>query len=441
MTFISYAQNFEDIMLWRALKHVGKGFYIDVGANDPVVDSVTLAFYERGWRGINVEPMQQYYERLCIKRPADINLPHAVGDAEGELTFHDVPDTGLSTVDSALAELHAAAGHAVSRHRVRVMTLSEICSAHVQGPIHFLKIDVEGFEKSVLRGMDFTRWRPWILVVEATRPQSQITSHEEWENLVLDAAYRFAYFDGLNHYYVADEHQDLSNAFKAPPNFFDHFQLREDHAFSYPLATLKTKVQQAEARARDAEAVIQQTQAQLQQAETRILETETRILEAQTQAQLANTHLQQTQAQAQQQLRDAHAQLQQAHQQIAVIFASTSWRVTRPMRQLMTAIRNPKTVLIKLRGLINRVTALVRRLVLRILKWLIAQQRFRILAIRILARFPAMEETARRMAIRIAAPSSPAMPAPAEVPSVAKELPAPARKVFADIQRNINRSQ
>src|SRR5215470_12416094 len=55
MSFISYAQNYEDVMLWRALKHIDQGFYIDVGANDPDIDSVTKAFYERGWRGINVE--------------------------------------------------------------------------------------------------------------------------------------------------------------------------------------------------------------------------------------------------------------------------------------------------------------------------------------------------------------------------------------------------
>ncbi|HZF37393.1 MAG TPA: FkbM family methyltransferase, partial [Blastocatellia bacterium] len=46
MSFISYAQNFEDVMLWRALKHIDRGFYIDVGANDPDLDSVTKAFYE-----------------------------------------------------------------------------------------------------------------------------------------------------------------------------------------------------------------------------------------------------------------------------------------------------------------------------------------------------------------------------------------------------------
>ena len=39
--FTSYAQNFEDVMLWRALKHVQKGTYVDVGAQHPVIDSVS----------------------------------------------------------------------------------------------------------------------------------------------------------------------------------------------------------------------------------------------------------------------------------------------------------------------------------------------------------------------------------------------------------------
>jgi len=52
--YIYYAQNFEDVMLWRALKHIKNGFYIDIGAWDPVIDSVSNLFYENGWRGINV---------------------------------------------------------------------------------------------------------------------------------------------------------------------------------------------------------------------------------------------------------------------------------------------------------------------------------------------------------------------------------------------------
>ena len=49
MTFISYAQNFEDVIQWLVLREVENGFYIDVGACSPYDDSVTRAFYERGW--------------------------------------------------------------------------------------------------------------------------------------------------------------------------------------------------------------------------------------------------------------------------------------------------------------------------------------------------------------------------------------------------------
>lgn len=56
MTIISYAQNFEDVRLWRAFSDVTAGRYLDIGTQDPVQDSVSLAFYERGWRGVHVEP-------------------------------------------------------------------------------------------------------------------------------------------------------------------------------------------------------------------------------------------------------------------------------------------------------------------------------------------------------------------------------------------------
>ena len=62
MSFISYAQNLEDVMLYRALKHVKRGFYIDVGAFNPLSDSITKAFYDHGWRGINIEPITEFFE-------------------------------------------------------------------------------------------------------------------------------------------------------------------------------------------------------------------------------------------------------------------------------------------------------------------------------------------------------------------------------------------
>ena len=54
---VSYSQNYEDVILQRALRNVSRGFYIDVGAAHPVHDSVTCHFYKSGWSGINIDPL------------------------------------------------------------------------------------------------------------------------------------------------------------------------------------------------------------------------------------------------------------------------------------------------------------------------------------------------------------------------------------------------
>ena len=223
MTFISYAQNYEDVMLYRALQHIEKGFYVDVGAFDPIIESVTHAFYERNWQGINIEPVHLYYENFCSARPLDINLPIAVADKEGDLTFYEIPETGLSTLDQKTAEIQRKAGWDVTERKISVLTLNQILEKYVNGPIHFLKIDVEGAEKQVLQGLDLSRWRPWILVIEATMPLTQEQNYDTWEYLITEVDYIFVYFDGLNRFYLAKEKSELMSAFKTPPGYFDDF--------------------------------------------------------------------------------------------------------------------------------------------------------------------------------------------------------------------------
>ncbi len=223
MTFVSFAQNLEDVMLWRALGHVEKGFYIDVGAGDPSVESVTRAFYEKGWSGINIEPLSSHFADLQRDRQRDINLFCAAGSSSGEIEIWECDVRGWASADRAAIEAHKANGTGGTYHKVPVKTLAEICSQHAQGDIHFLKIDVEGFERPVLEGMDFGRFRPWIVVVEATKPGSTEEVYCQWEDLLLNANYLFVYADGLNRFYVAREHDKLAASFKYPPNVFDGF--------------------------------------------------------------------------------------------------------------------------------------------------------------------------------------------------------------------------
>jgi FkbM family methyltransferase len=265
MSFISYAQNYEDVILYRVFKDVKNGTYIDVGANDPEVDSVTKLFYDQGWSGINIEPVESWFNRLCQERPNDINLQAAIGDHEGKTDFYEVVGTGLSTMDKRTAHRHAREhGYEVKSYEVLITRLSTVLNDHPLPEIHFLKIDVEGAEGQVLQGLDLQKTRPWICIVESTLPNRQEESYESWEEVLLAADYEFTYFDGLNRFYVAKEHQELKKLISNPPNVFDDFNLsgKSNSPLHYQLSkiqaslaaaheqnnVLDTKMQEAEAR-------------------------------------------------------------------------------------------------------------------------------------------------------------------------------------------------
>lgn len=334
MSFITYAQNFEDVMLWRALKYVGVGFYIDVGAWSPNIDSVTRAFYEAGWHGVNVEPNPEFYEQLERDRPRDINLRVAVGDHEGSVTINFVSNPGLSTANDAFAEQHAKDGWAVRREEVRLTTLAAIWGKHITPgqEVHFLKIDVEGLEEAVVRGNDWGKNRPWVLLIEATLPMSQVESFDGWEPVLLANRYAFAYADGLNRYYVADEHADLMAAFKYPPNVFDDFLLATQLEARLWADEAHASAERAHAFA--AQADIRAEQAALSQ---RLLKSELN---------LANENIWRLES------RKAALESELYH-----VYLSRSWRITAPLRWFAH-----QTSRLRQEGLKHRLNALIHKL-------------------------------------------------------------------------------
>jgi FkbM family methyltransferase len=216
---ISYAQMKEDILLYRALNFVSPsdGFYIDVGGFHPTRDSVTKHFYDIGWRGINIEPGIHYFPPFAEERLRDINLQVAISDTNGEATFFEMDQ--VSTLEQRFADRHRE--HQTGEYKVEVITLAHVCEKYVTSEIHFLKIDVEGHEAAVLRGADFNRFRPWIMVIEAKEPNRlDVSTHHEWEQMVFDAGYTFAYADILNRYYVANERKNLLQFFGLPADDF-----------------------------------------------------------------------------------------------------------------------------------------------------------------------------------------------------------------------------
>jgi FkbM family methyltransferase len=205
MAFTSYAQNFEDVILWHALEFVPNGYYVDVGAGHPEYLSVTKAFYDRGWSGINIEPQAEMIALLREQRPRDINLHTTAGPTIGSALFYNFDKgVGVTSTKLAVRKYFEDRGHSGHVAELGQTTLNHVLETYApKQPIHFLKIDVEGYEAEVLEGLDLKRYRPWIVVAEAVLYWTRVD--HEWDHHLLDNHYQYAYFDGQNTYYIAVE--------------------------------------------------------------------------------------------------------------------------------------------------------------------------------------------------------------------------------------------
>lgn len=207
---IAYGQVFEDTFLMRALGEQARGFYVDVGAWHPVKYSVSYPFYLKGWQGICIDPLEHYVSLGRKLRPRDVTLQSLVGAELGMATLHFVCGLdGLSTTHAEHVEQSEFEDLLIEQRQYPVRTLAEIFTEHAVETVDFLKIDVEGAEKDVLDGNDWSRWRPRILVIEATVPGTDTPAWSPWESDLLARGYLFAGFDTLNRYYVRHDEAEL----------------------------------------------------------------------------------------------------------------------------------------------------------------------------------------------------------------------------------------
>ena len=211
---LSHAQNLEDVHLAIAFAGQPSGFYIDIGAGHPVADNVSLWFYQRGWRGLAVEPQPALAALYRHVRPLDTVVSCLVGRETGEVDFH-VFETmhGLSTTVPGHAALAARHGETPRIVKMPMSTLAGLCASHAIRTVDFLKIDVEGAEGDVLAGNDWQRLRPKVIVLEAIAPGSGAPAWDAFEPFLLAQGYDFVLFDTLNRFYVAREHPEIAARF------------------------------------------------------------------------------------------------------------------------------------------------------------------------------------------------------------------------------------
>jgi FkbM family methyltransferase len=218
--FTSYSQFLEDLILFSVFYDVENGFYIDIGANDPNVISVTKNLYIRGWYGINIEPLPNKYQALVKFRERDINLQIGAGKMKKK---------GILYVMGSGSTLQKKKNtKAIS---INIDTMSNICRKYVPKKeiIQFCKIDVEGEEKNVLLGYDFENYRPKVFCIESTLPGTSIPCHNLWEEILLKNDYSFAYQYRINRYYIDNRIKGLRERFFQAEKSVEKYNKLKDH--------------------------------------------------------------------------------------------------------------------------------------------------------------------------------------------------------------------
>jgi FkbM family methyltransferase len=175
----------------------GKGFFVEVGANDPEVWSQSLHLEELGWRGILVEPQPDLAQKLRSRRLAKV---YDVACSSPKNSGTTMPLQIAGIYSSLEKDLNVSTVQADDVIEVSVSTLDSLLNdAKAPIPIDFVSIDVEGHEIDVLEGFALAHWRPRLLLIE------DLAMNLRLHRYLSLCGYRWVRRTGLNSWYVPQD--------------------------------------------------------------------------------------------------------------------------------------------------------------------------------------------------------------------------------------------
>jgi FkbM family methyltransferase len=161
-------------------KNLSNGIFLDIGAHDGI-DASNTYFFEKelGWTGICVEPNPNVFSKLQKNRASKC-FPYAISDIEGELDFVKVSGYAemLSGLLNAYDPRHIQRiqrdlrGGTTEIIKVKSIPLSKLLKNEAIHEIHYMSLDVEGAELSVLNSIDFTNVFIHVIDIENNYPDT-----------------------------------------------------------------------------------------------------------------------------------------------------------------------------------------------------------------------------------------------------------------------------
>jgi FkbM family methyltransferase len=211
---ISYGYKAEDRLIESLLKPIitENGFYVDIGCNDPRFLSNTFLLYRRGWRGICVDPNEKLIKKHKNIRPKDQAICAFVSDIEMEVEYVQLDNDTLSTADPEHIKHALDSGHKItSSRKIRSLGLTKILD-QLKTPASFdlLSVDAEGNDLKVLKSLDFEKYSPKLVVVEADDFDPSTPSSHEIYQFMISKRYFFHGSILTNLYFLRDKKEIFS---------------------------------------------------------------------------------------------------------------------------------------------------------------------------------------------------------------------------------------
>lgn len=212
----STSQSGEDMISEYVVRVLGKNLkqvtYLDLGANHAKLYSNTYHFYQKGVRGVLVEANPALIGELKLFRAGDVILNRCVASTSGEtVDFYVLNGDGLSTPDKAGAEAAIAENPTLKIERVvpvRTITVEEILETYFDQAPTIVNLDIEGEEMNVLRSIDFTKYRPLLIIIETIPYRKHLVVGEKNQEIVAfmrEKNYVEYAFTGINSIFLDKE--------------------------------------------------------------------------------------------------------------------------------------------------------------------------------------------------------------------------------------------
>lgn len=194
----SFSQDGEDMVL-KAFYEGKKGytgFFVDIGAYDPIQYSNTYYFYKKGWRGINIDANPDALQKFKSKRNRDININSGVSSEKSTLTYFMFNEPALNTFSETIAKEKDGLVHykIIATKQIPCNTLEDILDQHLPTnvkKIDFFSIDVEGFDLAVLQSNNWDKYSADYILVENEFDPSDIESNTI-HRFLIEKNYQFA---------------------------------------------------------------------------------------------------------------------------------------------------------------------------------------------------------------------------------------------------------